>query len=190
MKTKNRIFLVAACSVLLLSCSVKVYAADPGDSVATCDISLTVDSIIEWEGGAFPNINLTTITAHADSPEGQSNYTLWTNCNVTIAADTLTNDARLTDGTDTIRTEYQLSTDGDGDPATGADAAAIAASNSDEWTIHNLFLATPLLITHYNTDGGVEITLYVKAVQEADEVPDSGDYTAQQTLTAAWDSDD
>jgi hypothetical protein len=186
MKTKNRIF-VAAC-VLVLLCGMNAYADDPGDSVATCAITLTVDSIIEWEGAAFPAINLATITAHADSPEGQSNYTLWTNCNVTIAADN-TNASRLTDGTDTIRTEYQLSTDGDGVTETGATAGAIDNSDSDQWTIHSLFLDTPLLITHVNTDGGVEVTLYVKAVQEDNEVPDSGDYAATQTLTAAWESD-
>lgn len=194
MKTKNRIF-VAAC-VLVMLCGMNAYADDPGDSVATCAITLTVDSIIEWEGAVFPAIDLDAqslleapITKHADSPTGTSSFTLWTNCNVAISANH--SDApRLKNGTDTIRTEYQLTDDGDGVATTGATATEETNCGADTWTVHSSFLTNPMDITHVHTDGGVEITLSVRAVQETDEVPDSGNYSATQTLTAEWVSDD
>lgn len=195
MKTKNRIFLVAACSVLLLSCSVNVYADDPGADFADCAITVTVESIIEWEGAWFPAIDLDAqsgdapIDERGDDPTGTSAFTLWTNCNVELSADN-TATARLTDGTDVLITKYQIATDGDGVTATGATAGAVTASSSNVWTAYDTFLATPLAITHFNTDGGVEVTLSVQATNEADEVADSGSYSATQRITATWTSDD
>lgn len=169
------------------------FGADPGPDSATCAISVTVNSIIEWEGANFAAIDLDSqeaaISAKAHTPEGSAAYTLWTNCNVELSADN-TGTSQLTDGTDTLITKYKISTDGDGDPASGADAADVAASGSDAYVVHSSFLSTALAITHFNTDGSVEVTLEVEASNEADEVADSGSYTATQTITATWTSDD
>jgi len=172
-----------------------VYGGEGQNDFADCVITVTVLSIIEWEGEDFPNINLddhadAPMDARADAPEGTSTYTLWTNSNVAISSDQ-TATSQLTDGTDVLITKYKLSTPGgDGASTTGATALDIAASFASTWTDHDEFLETPLAITHVNTDGGVEVMLSVQATNEADEVADSGDYTATQRLTATWVSDD
>jgi len=193
---KTMLLLLTVICVMVISYNPKpAFADDPGDDSATCAISVTVDSIIEWEGAAFDAIDLDAqsgeapITAQADNPEGTSAYTLWTNCNVELSADNDA-DAQLDDGTDVLVTKYKIATDGDGDPDTGADSDAVTASGSDVYALHNLFLATALDITHVNTDGNVEVTLSVEATNDTDEVSDSGSYTATQTITAAWVSDD
>jgi hypothetical protein len=170
---------------------------------ATCDITVTVESIVEWEGvdNEFPGIALANITAQNSSPSGSAVLTLWTNSNVTLTADN-TNLSQLThqrgDGApveDTLVTWYKISTDGDGDPATGADSTAVTASASDVWTLHNLFLTAPLAslaITHFNGDGNVEVTLEVQATNEVTghmNVADVGLYEATQTITATWASE-
>ncbi|MCK5173568.1 MAG: hypothetical protein KAR47_09255 [Planctomycetes bacterium] len=168
------------------------FAADPGPDSATCAISVTVGSVIEWEGANFAAIDLdaqeAAITAKSHTPEGSAAYTLWTNCNLELSGDN-TATAQLTDATDTLITKYKISTDGDGSAATGAAAAAVTASSSDVYTVHGSFLSTALAITHFNSDGSVEVTLEVEASNEADSVADSGSYTATQTITATWTSD-
>jgi hypothetical protein len=186
----NRIFLVAAFCVLL--CSMNIHAANPGADTATCTINVTVASIIEWEGGNFAAINLTTIDAQADAPEGTAAYTLWTNCNVVLTADTDA-DSQLKDqdggASDTLVTKYKLSVDGDGSASTGSTVAAIGNSSSAAWVLYSSFLATGLQVTHVYNDGNVEVTLSVQATNNADEVADAGDYQAVQTITASWVSD-
>ena len=192
MKRTKLLLLIVICVMAICYSPKAAFAADPGPDTAECDITITVDSIIEWEGLAFAAIDLdsqeSSISAQADSPEGSAAYTLWTNCNVELSADN-TATAQLTDGTDVLVTKYKISTDEAGVTATGATVAAVAASGSDTYTLHNLFLDTPLAITHFNTDGNVEVTLEVEATNDADEVSDSGDYTATQTITATWVSD-
>ncbi|MGB8225444.1 MAG: hypothetical protein WCE45_01060 [Sedimentisphaerales bacterium] len=189
------LLLTAICVIVISYSPMPAFGGNPGDDSATCAITVSVLSIIEWEGAAFPAIDidaesdLAPIAAHADDPCGHSDFTLWTNCDVQLSADN-TSLSRLTDGTDTLVTKYKILTDGDGDPCTGADAFAVGASSSDVFTLYSDFLAEPLDITHVNTDGSVEVTLWVQATNEDDEVSDSGDYTATQEITAAWVNDD
>lgn len=190
------LLLTAICVIAISYSPMPVFGEDPGDSVATCAITVSVLSIIEWEGAAFPAIDIDAesadapIAAHADDPCGHSDFTLWTNCDVELSANIADNAARLTDGTDTLVTKYRILTDGDGDPCTGAATLAVAASSSDVFTLYSSFLSEPLDITHVPTDGSVEVTLWVQATNEADEVSDSGSYSATQTITAAWVNDD
>ncbi|HBG25496.1 MAG: hypothetical protein A2Y10_14575 [Planctomycetes bacterium GWF2_41_51] len=189
---------MAVCAVILGYNPKPAISADPGDDTATCAISVTVDTIIEWEGANFAAIDLDAqeghLTAQSSSPEGTSVYTLWTNCNLTLSADN-TATAQLTHqrgggaNEDALVTKYKLSTDGAGVIATGATVGAVGASGSNAYVLHNLFLATPLDITHFNTDGAVEVTLDVEATHDTDNVADSGLYEATQTITAAWASD-
>lgn len=173
------------------------FAADPGADAATCAISVTVASIIEWDAD-FPAIDLdsqeSTLDSQADSPEGTSTFTLWTNCNLTLSSDQ-TNAAQLYHNRgggateDTLVTKYKISTDEAGVTATGATAAAVATSGSDAYLVHSSFLTAALAITHFNTDGAVEVTLEVEATNDADNVADTGAYSCVQTITTAWVSD-
>jgi hypothetical protein len=162
-------------------------AGDPGDDTATCSISVTVNTIMEWAGN-FTDITLTAISAQADAPEDNETQTIYTNCDFEISADN-TATAQLSSTTDTLVTKYKLAEDGDAVGTTGATAAQEAASNIATWTDYNLFLGTALPITHVDTDGDVDITLYVQATNPAGEVADAGSYSCTQTLTASWTSD-
>ncbi|HAL45169.1 MAG TPA: hypothetical protein DCP47_04540, partial [Phycisphaerales bacterium] len=162
----NRILLVLAVCVTVLCCNQSSTGDDGGTDPATCAITITVDSIVEWEGSnpqgtaePMPAIALANITDQASAPEGTSTLTLFTNSNVAISADN-TDDSQLThtDGTvDTLVTKYKLATDGAGAVATGATGAAVTAAAASTWTVHSSFLTpTALAITHVNTDGAVE----------------------------------
>jgi len=155
-------------------------AADPGDDTATCNISVTVNTIMEWAGN-YSDIVLTAISAQADAPEGSEAQTLYTNCNLEISADN-TATAQLSSATDTLVTKYQLSYDGDGVTATGG-------TDVSTWTDYNMFLSTASAVTHIDMDGAVQVTLYAQATNPPGEVADAGAYSAIQTLTASWTSD-
>ena len=185
---KKLLLLVFSAMIILIPVKLSL-SAEVGPDSATCAVSVTVDSIIEWEGAAFPALVLAAITQQNSAPEDNDSFTLWTNCNVTLSANN-TAASQLTDGTDVLITKYKLTTDGDGTAASGADGDAVTASGSDAYALHNSFLTTPLAITHVNADGNVEVTLYAQATNDTDEVSDSGDYSATQTITATWASDD
>lgn len=191
----KRILLVTMVCVVLMSFNtMPVYGADPGSDSATCAITITVNSIIEWEGANFAAINLAAITSQASAPTGNAIYTLWTNCNVELSSDRtnaseLTHQRGVAGMADMLVTKYKISTDGDGVATTGATAADVLASSASTWTTYDNFLATHLQVTHFNTDGAVEVTLSVQATNDADNVADSGAYSATQTITAAWVSD-
>jgi hypothetical protein len=191
MMDKFLVFVI--CMVLMVVPAKKIIGAEVGPDGATCAVSVTVDSIIEWEGLNFAPIALTKIDNQSDTPEDSKTYTLWTNCNVTLSANN-TAVAQLTDTVDVLVTKYKLTIDGDGAAATGATATAIDNSDSDQFIEYDQFLNTDLAITHVNTDGNVEVTLHVQASnQDLDghkQVADSGNYTATQTITATWGSDD
>ena len=164
------------------------FGAEP-DSEATCAISVTVAPIMEWAGN-FADITLTTINAKTDIPDDFKIQTIYTNCNFTIDADqTTAAQLSLAAPADTLVTKYKLAEDGDGTTTTGATPAEETASGIATWTDYNSFLSTVLPITHVDGDGAVDVTLYVQASCDAGEIPNQGDYTAIQTLTAVWTSD-
>jgi len=165
---------------LVLLMDANVVWAPPPDDPATCAISITVNTVMEWAGD-FSNISLTAISGQADTPEGSQVQTLYTNCNLEISADTSTT-ARLSSATDVLTTKYKLSYDGDGVTATGGTGVAT-------WTDYSTFLSTASAVTHKDTDGAVDVTLYVQASNPGGRVADAGAYTATQTLTASWTSD-
>jgi hypothetical protein len=188
---KTMLLLLTVICVMVISYNTKpAFGDNGGNDAATCDITITVNSIVEWEGANFAAINLAAIDAQGDEPNDSSVYSLWTNSNVALSADQTTASELTHSGTvDTLVTKYKISTDGDGDPNTGATAVDVGLSGSDVWTTYDLFLETALAITHYNTDGRVEVTLEVQASNDADNVADTGAYAAQQTITATWVSD-
>ena len=184
MKNWCRILLLV---VIVLTSAELTMAADPGDKPAECEISVTVNSIIEWVGNFTP-ISLTTMVAQGDTPSDNETQTLYINCNIEISADN-TATAQLSSATDTLVTEYKLDDDGDGSATTGATVGDKGASGIADWTEYDTFLGTALAVTHVDTDGAVDITLSVQASNLAGEIADAGAYIATQTLTASWTSD-
>jgi hypothetical protein len=178
-KTSVRRVVLLMGIVLLLDANL-VWAPNPGNQPATCDISVTVNTIMEWVGN-FSDIGLTAISHQADAPEGSQTQTLYTNCNLQISADNTTA-ARLSSATDSLVTKYELSYDGDGSTATGG-------TGVNTWTDYSTFLTTASAVTHKSADGAVNVTLYVQASNPNGEVVDAGSYIATQTLTASWTSD-
>ncbi len=162
-------------------------SAAPPDDDATCDISVTVDSIMEWAGN-FTAIVLANMTSQAATPSDNETQTIYANCNFDISADN-TIASELNSATDELVTKYLLDDDGDGSIATGATPGDKLASDIITWTDYDSFLSTPLVITHVDADGAVQITLSVQASNLPGNVADSGAYSAQQTLTASWISD-
>jgi hypothetical protein len=163
------------------------FADDAGADAATCAVSITVDSIVEWEGDNFAALAPANITAQADAPTDSETYTLWTNSNVVLTAKNTGGaggaQLRHTDGTvDTLVTKYMIAFDGDGVDDTGG-------TDSADWVDYTTFLNPGVAITHVNTDGAVEITLSVQATNNPDNVEDTGLYEAVQELTATWASD-
>ena len=182
MKSLTKILLLTAL-VLCLTPNLAL-AGDPNyNDAATCVVNVTVDQIVEWEGAAYAAINLADINDQGDTPAGSSVYTLWLNCNVSLTADNTTAAELDNDppGSDTLVTEYYVDYDGDGASATGGTDTTYATYDN--------FISGGDAITHVDNDGAVEITLYARASNRADEVADAGDYTCTQTLTATWTSD-
>ena len=77
MNSLTKLLLLSAICIAVITFTVELaLAADPGADTADCAISVTVDTIIEWEGADFPAIDLdsqeSSISAQADTPEGSS----------------------------------------------------------------------------------------------------------------------
>ncbi len=179
MKRLAKILLAVALVLCFSSGSV---FAQPVDDSATCDITVTVDPIMEWSAASYADIALANITAVADTPSGSRDFTLYTNSNCEISADNTVAAQLDNDGasTDTLVTEYQLAFDGDGATATGG-------TDVGSWTDYTTFLSTASAVTHVDGDGDAIITLSVQA-STGGTTPDQGNYSATQTLTAAWTS--
>lgn len=170
---------------LVLLLDANLVLAAPVDDDATANVTVTVNTIMEWSAASYTDITLTPIAAQSDNPTGSTNFTLYTNCNCEISAD-IDTDAQLTLGTDpnqTLVTSYMLTDDGDGINTTGG-------TDQGSYTVYSSFLSpTAYAITHVAGDGVVVITLYAEAKNPSGEVADAGAYSATQTLTASWTSD-
>jgi len=173
---KGRILVGVAVLCLLLASSTW---AEPLDDSATCNISATVDEIMEWAGN-FAAIDLGTMTSQSDVLTGNSTQTLYTNGNVSITADTTTAAELSEAGGDTLYTEYGLQYDGDGATATGGANVA--------YVVYSSFLSTGSSVTHISLDGAVDVTLQARASNAAGTQGNSGAYSAIQTLTVSWSS--
>ncbi len=126
----------------------------------------------------FPDITVSEhITERDDIVSGNSTTTLHTSGDAEISADNSAT-AQLSLGSCTLATEYKLTFDGDGSSATGGSTV--------DWTSYDSFLSLAAGITHISDDNDVELTLYVRASNQANQLADAGTYTATQTLTAHW----
>jgi len=159
------------------------FAPDPGPDSATCDVTVTVNTVMEWSAASYADIALAAITSTTDTPSGSRDFTLYTNCNCEISADNTTAAQLENEGasTDTLVTEYQLAYDGDGVTATGG-------TDIGTWTDYSTFLSPASAVTHVDGDGVAVVTLSARA-SSGGQVRDQGSYRATQTLTASWTSD-
>jgi hypothetical protein len=177
---KNLVKVVLFLAVLCLAPSLAL--AQPVDDSATCDVTVTVNAIMEWSAASYADIALAVITSTTQTPDGFRDFTLYTNCNCEISADNTTAAQLENEGasTDTLVTKYKLLYDGDGVTATGG-------TDIGTYTDYNTFLSTASAVTHVDGDGVVVITLWAQA-SSGGQVRDAGSYRATQTLTAAWTS--
>lgn len=170
---------VVGLAIAILLLGTQVTLAEPADDAATCNITCTVGDIMEWEAASFSAIDLGTITSVGEQKTGSSSLDLYTNGDVSITADN-TATAQIASGGNTLTTEYSLSYDGDGTSDTGGSDVSYAA--------YDTFLGSGSTVTHVAGDGAATVTLGVRATAPAADAPDSGSYSATQTLTAAWSS--
>jgi len=130
-----------------------------------------------WASGFAP-IALAPISTRNGSSEGSSSATLVLTGDVELTADNTPTAQLASAGGCRLVTEYRLAFDGNGNSATGA------ADTS--YVSYDHFLDPALRIVHVIGDDDVQVTLWVRARSDVSSVPDSGDYSATQTITAAW----
>lgn len=129
-----------------------------------------------WDAD-FDAISLTAISNQGQISEDSSTVTLFMDGDAEITADNSAA-SQLSCATDELVTEYKLVFDGDGSSATGGSSTSYEAYNS--------FLSTASAVTYVAVDDNVEVTLFVRVRNNADEVADAGAYSATQTLTVTW----
>ena len=190
MNSMTKLLLLSAICIAVIAFTVELALADPAADEATCAITCSVNGIMEWDTAAFATgIALGPVTGPAAYSDSDTDVIiLYTNGSVDITAD-IDTDALLTNTTggatfDTLTTNYGITFDY---TEAGTHTYGEAGANGGEWQLYSAFL-TPAAatVTHYNGDGDIEVTLSCQVSVAADEVPDKGDYTATQTLTATW----
>ena len=155
--------------------------AHGGSDPATVSITATVDTFAEWSddspviaaddwSGHITGINATITVTKA--------LTLYANVNVTITPTTTLNDGILTNGTDTLTTSYKITGD------VGTPDATWKAAGTGAGEFFNV--SNTYSVAHTAGDGSYAVNLLVQAVSPADKAANSGDYTCNVVLTAAW----
>jgi hypothetical protein len=170
--------LAAACLLAMPS------FATATDTVTTVSISAQVDGFAEW-ADPTPAIAVGDWDGHITAVNTAQVVTkpivLYTNINVTITPTAGANGGVLTNGAQTLITEYKLT----GAPlALTADAAfkAAGAAAGEFFNAANNLYA----ITHVAGTGTYTINLVVQMKSQQDVAPDAGVYTAGVVLTASW----
>ncbi len=120
------------------------------------------------------------IASQDDVREGSATFILDVNGIVDEAILTADNSAaaQLHSATDTLVTEYKIDFDGDGFSHTGGTGTV--------YTDYASFLSPGIQIKYVPGDKEVQVTLWIRASNQPDDVADSGIYSATQTLTVAW----
>jgi hypothetical protein len=139
----------------------------------------------EYQPANFNQITLANISSQSEVREGSFSITILindTDDNAVITADN-SETARLTNGTDTLVTEYKLTLDGDGTAHTNKSGG----TSMTEYAAYDSFLTGGLNIQRIAGDNDIVVTLSVRASNRPGNACDAGTYTATQTLTVAWD---
>ena len=172
-------FFIVVLTACILSAAPGLVLAVPPPADAACRISCNVAKIVEWSEPYFPDIALGELTTQNKQATNKVMLTLYTNGDVTITANNK-NTAELSFNTNTLLTEYKLEYDGSGLSQSGG--------RKTDWCQSGSFLKKGSHITHIPGDGGVVVTLSVRASVEKIHSENSGRYTAFQILTACWKS--
>ena len=163
-------------------------------TLALTILPTVICALNEYQWGTVTNIDIDTqdghITSQGDVRVGTTTITLnisGDDPEAIITADNSTA-AQLTDtdggATDTLVTKYNLKFDGDGSSKSGG-----TSMEDDVYVDYDTFLSGGVNIQYVNGDYDVQVTLSVKVSNRADNVSDSGVYSATQTLTVAWDGE-
>jgi hypothetical protein len=150
--------------------------------IALPQILCAVDEYI-WGSFNPATISLTNISKQSDIREGSAVITLTISGDDPEAIITADNTAaaQLSNGTDTLITEYKLTFDGDGSSSSGG-------VSMDEYVSYDSFLSPGGLAIKYAAgDNTVQVTLHVQASNRPNNVADKGNYKATQVLTVTWD---
>jgi hypothetical protein len=180
----SRKFLLGA--AILASLALIPFTAWAGGTDATnVTVNATVDAFAEWADHA-PVIDKDAdwdghITAVNTAQHATKALVIYTNSNVTIAPTAGAHSGILTNGTQTLVTQYKL---------TGADLSTTADSSwKNAGTASGEFFDSAnnaYAITHVSGTGSYTVTLNVQMTSQTNQAPDAGDYTAGLTLTASW----
>jgi hypothetical protein len=174
---------IASALVILFAAVISPLVAWGAGSVATViTLTGTVDAFAEWDAGTqtITAANWTGhITAVNQSRTVTGAYHLYTNVTVTITPTGSTNSGILTNGTQTLVTEYQI-TGGVDTPDVGYKVAGTGGGQFFEAAANHYHL------THVSGTGVYDVNLLARMSSPAASAPDSGDYTCGVTLTATW----
>jgi len=134
-----------------------------------------------WED--FAKIELPNITSRGQTQQSSATVTLYLSGDAQITADD-TIAAQLSCTTDTLITEYKLTFDSTG----GSTGVGTGGDGGTEWQSYDTFLKTGTEgnVDYVADDNSVQVTLWVKASNDANGVADSDEYDAIQTLTVSW----
>ena len=148
----------------------------------TLPMRVCAEDIMYWDSD-FDPISLLSIASLAQTRQGSATVTLCTSGNAVISADKSAA-AQLSCATDSLITEYKLTFDNVG----GTTGVGTGEGGGSEWQLYNVFLETGTEgdVTYVIDDNDVQVTLWVRASNNTDEVADSDTYNAIQTLTVSW----
>jgi hypothetical protein len=175
---KGRISLKWAFVVVGLLMPVMAHAASAPP--ATVTITATVDGFAEW-ASTTPAIVAADWTGHITQASQSRTVslanTLYTNVDTTITPTAGTNSGILTNGSQTLITEYQI-TGNVNTPDVAYKAAAAGAGQFFD-------VANTYALTHVPGTGTYTVNLLARMTSGA-VAPDAGDYTCTVVLTASW----
>jgi hypothetical protein len=155
-----------------------------GSTGATVSITGTVDAFAEWADTA-PVIAAADWDAHITAVDTAQTVTkvltLYTNATVTITPTAGANSGILTNGSQTLITQYKLT--GATLAGTADSAYKLAGTAAGQFfnASNNLYT-----ITHSSGTGSYDINLVAQMQSQSHVAPDAGDYTAGVVLTASW----
>ncbi|MCY2951664.1 MAG: hypothetical protein NTU53_06760 [Planctomycetota bacterium] len=173
---------IASALAFLFAAVISSLVAWGAGSVATViTLTGTVDSFAEWDS-ATQTITAANWTGHITAVNQSRTvtgaYHLYTNVTVTITPTGSTNSGILTNGTQTLATEYMIT----GGVDTPDGAYKVAGTGLGEF----FAVLNTYALTHVSGTGVYDVNLLARMSSPAASAPDSGDYTCGVTLTAAW----
>ncbi len=146
----------------------------------TLTINATVDTFAEWNSGPY-TIAAADWTGHITATNqsrtltSSKTLTLYANANVAVTTADVAHGGTLTNGTDTLTTEYQIT--GNEVRVADRDAGYITAA---------AFLGKTYHVDQVAGDGAYNMILDVRMTSPANRAPDAGAYQCVLTMTATW----